>query len=200
MYYSMRITETTLPQFLLYCISLNIQAVVGGYEHEETDNQHYHVLIDIPGKKDTLIKNMKSKGLIKTGNQSYKCKIVLAGTEHQVAKYACKHVYYGSTDKTYTKEWIEKNPYDWSKHSEKTDKSKLFAANLINDWKRYKQETIIPPKNMERMCIEWCVKYFTEKVKIYDRYIIRRFVNLCISTSDLKRAQMRMVRLLTEEF
>lgn len=197
MYYSLRITKPTLPQLLSLLLTKSYTYVLGGYEMADTSNQHYHVLIEITGKKDSFIKWLKDNGIIDAGNGSYSCRVVLEGTESVVAQYVSKEHLYSSNHTVYTREWLVKNPYVPKTFKEKT-KPVSWPAVVVTAWKKHKQSLHHTQHDIEKECIRWTVKFFVENLKIFDSFIIRRFANLCLGSTDLNSIQMRIIRKLEE--
>lgn len=185
MTFTLRITDINQSDLRAYFIDKDLSAfyVIGVTERGTNGEDHYHCVIQLHGYKlNSLIKDLKRKGIISTGNKSYATK-ELKETDitsySQSVKYACKNGLFASNHPTYTQDWITDNPYIYTK---KKTKDEAFLSQISRDFEIWlKEEWPIPAQTPDvRTCTIWIVKYHHDK-RIFDKFIVTRFYDYLIS-------------------
>lgn len=183
----------------------DIPIVIGAIEKgTENETEHYHAMITY-SSEGGLRKQLHAKKLVEKGNGSYSVGIILDTPEdhHRYAIYAVKEGIYFTNHKIYTKEYLMKPENKWKPSLKMVKKREDKTAIFITDWKKHiqelKQKLQFHSRNLETIAIDFCVEHFVEKKRIYDKYIIRRFVELAIGTWDKEISKRRMRNQLLDE-
>lgn len=179
---TLRVTNTNQMELLQYFKDKNISSyVVIGQTERGTKNEqeHYHSVIWLHDyKHNSLVKDLKRKGITKAGNENHGTASVKEDDIVEISrlvKYSCKEGLFATTHPEYNIEWISNNPYTGTP---KATKEETFLQQIDAAFKIYLAEKWPNPyiKPTVKDSTKWIIQYHMDRA-IFDKYRIDRFYN-----------------------